>query len=242
MSFKTAVSSSFLAIAFCYCGVASAHYNESDPIGLHGGSYSTYGYAGSNPISNFDSLGLFCTSSGGSTVCSYPGGPSFTIPTPSGFPAYLGPDGLADFFLYHSYDVSRSLGCASPQAVMQALINNPTPGMSNPATPGGAQNNANVFNLFSNPVTSYLTMDTNTGAPLVVNVTQAGGPLSPGYVARTVTNGVAHTYGEGLDPAQSSWLTGPVANYSAEQLLWGIQMQRMINSAKNGSSGCGCSN
>jgi hypothetical protein len=89
--------------------------------------------------------------------------------------------------------------------VMQALINSPTPGTSKPATPWGTQNEADVFNLFSNPVTSYLTHDINTGAPVVVNVTQAGGTLSPGYVARTVTNGVAHTYGEGLNSLQSPW-------------------------------------
>jgi hypothetical protein len=34
------------------------HYIESDPIGLQGGSYSTYSYANGNPIRNFDPLGL----------------------------------------------------------------------------------------------------------------------------------------------------------------------------------------
>ena len=33
-------------------------YIESDPIGLQGGSYSTYAYAGGNPISSVDPLGL----------------------------------------------------------------------------------------------------------------------------------------------------------------------------------------
>jgi RHS repeat-associated protein len=80
---------------------AIGRYPTGDPSGLVGG-INPYGYSGANPISNFDPSGLYCTSSGGMTSCSYPGGPSFQIPTPPGFPADIGPGNRA---LYHKYDV-----------------------------------------------------------------------------------------------------------------------------------------
>jgi RHS repeat-associated protein len=87
---------------------AIGRYPTSDPSGL-GGSLNPYSYAGANPISNFDPLGLYCTSAGGWTSCSYPGGPSFRLPTPKGgFPdiktALLG---LPAFFLFLRFRIIR---------------------------------------------------------------------------------------------------------------------------------------
>jgi hypothetical protein len=46
-----------------YDGLAPGRlYIESDPLGLQGGSYSTYGYGGENPISRKDPFGLWIRS------------------------------------------------------------------------------------------------------------------------------------------------------------------------------------
>ncbi|GAB2533383.1 RHS repeat-associated core domain-containing protein [Rhodanobacter koreensis] len=217
-----------------YCA-ACGRYIQSDPMGLFGGQISTYAYGNNAPLSNIDPLGLDCSVSGGSVTCAYPGGgPAFRLPAPSDFPASLGPN---DFW-YHKYDVTRSIGCADPNDVMQGLINNPTPGNPNPATPGGTPNNAAVpFVAPNNPVTSYLTSDLNTGAPIVVNITGGNSAFAPGYVARTVTNGVAHTYGEGDAWTQSALGGGIGPNWAANQIVWGGQMSQIIAQSKQQ---CGC--
>jgi len=228
---------------FRYYDPATGRYIESDPIGLKGG-VSTYGYAGQIPHSNFDPLGLYCQSSGGQTHCEYPGGPIFNLPTQQGFVDFNGTESQ-----YHAYDVQRKLGCASAHAVMRELINHPTPSPNaKPATPGGTKrNDATPFALFpaDNFVTSYLTFDLRNGNQLVVNMTAPGSFFDPGYVAREVTNGVAHTYGEGTNWIQSSeadsLVSGflpfgaPGMNDFINEAVWGAQMQGAID-----SNSCGC--
>ncbi|SHL58189.1 RHS repeat-associated core domain-containing protein [Rhodanobacter sp. OK091] len=218
-----------------YYEPGTGRFPQSDPMGLFGGQISTYAYGNNDPLSNIDPSGLGCSVSGGFVTCAYPGGgPAFRLPAPSAFPASLGPN---DFW-YHKYDVTRPIGCADPNDVMQGLINNPTPGNPNPATPGGTPNNAAVPVVApNNPVTSYLTSDLNTGAPIVVNITGANSAFGPGYVARTVTDGVAHTYGEGDAWTQSALGGGIGPNWAANQYIWGGQMSQIIAQSKQQ---CGC--
>jgi len=208
-------------------------FRQSDPIGLRGG-IKTYGYVGGNPVSNYDPSGLYCSSANGTTSCSYPGGPAFQVPTPPGWVDF----NASYRQLYHKYSVQRDLGCADSADVMQQIINSPTPGSPSPASPGGTPNNAPVPGFGPNSVTSYLTIDTNTGLPLVVNMTGPNSAFGPaGYVARGVANGVAFTDGEGLSPWQSPSLTGEWIQNIANQLLWGRQLGGFI---KNAKSTCGC--
>ena len=212
---------------FRYYDSTTGRYSQSDPIGLDGG-VNPYAYVGGNPLSYVDPSGLVCQNSkDGITTCMNPAGPVFKLPTPFGFPTSLGPD---DAF-YHFYDIGRGIGCADPASVFQAIANNPTPGDPRPATPTGTTNNAVVL-WQDNIVTSYLTSDLVTGAPLEVNITGTIGLFGPGYVVRYVENGVAHTAGEGLNYKQSNIGTKTLQR-AANQLLWGRQMSQLIEQ-------CGC--
>jgi RHS repeat-associated protein len=205
---------------------STGRYVQSDPIGLAGGSFSTYGYVGGSPLSFIDPMGLTCVSVDGRMTCSVPGGPTFTVPSPEGQPKNLGP---TDCF-YHYTNVRRPLNGADPKCVMRELTQRPTPGKPNPASPGGTKNNAvPPYYPFNNSVKSYTTNGYGSGIPIVVNTAGVddGSAFGPGYVARYVEDGYAYTKGEGTSTQQG---LGP-SDWANEQ-LWGKDLERIIEKCK----------
>ncbi len=148
-----------------------------------------------------------CTTVNGSMDCTSPGGISFSgVRASPGFPERLD-SATAD---KHAYSVPDGPYADSARTMRQDVINLPTPGptkLVRPATPEGTPNEATpewLYNLLTmplpgrfggpiipygkmiNPVRSYLTTDQN-GRQIVVNVTEPGHMLHPGYVVRYVT-------------------------------------------------------
>jgi hypothetical protein len=88
------------------------------------------------------------------------------------------------------------------------------------------------------PVLSYLRTDPATGAEFVVNVTQYGHPLFPGYVARIVTpvagGAIVQNYGEG-----AGLLQNPGGLFADDiNSIWLDQTQGIINNL-HGRAPCG---
>jgi hypothetical protein len=200
-------------------------FNVQDPNAAN--ADATPGLAvppGGYPPPGLDPSGIVpvnCTSVDGSTSCTTPMGQSFTEPVPAGFPASIDPDKSN----YHSYHFQSEPIAIPADRLRQAIIEKPTPSFlyGRPATAEGALNEATPDWIWAtlngpeapfaapgdhpiNPVRSYVTQDRD-GNPMVVNVTEPGHKLKPGYVAIYVTPGndgrsIVHVEGEGLSPFQ----------------------------------------
>ena len=197
---------------------ALGRFLQTDPIG-GADDLNLYSYVGNGAVNANDPSGLACNSSGGMLSCTTPGGVSFSVPSPGGFPANISP-GQQN---YHAYSIPVGPTTISASALFQGIVNQPTPGpsyLNGPATPQGRINEATPNFMYSaflgatrlpsgtpvNPVASYLTKDQD-GNQLVVNVTLPGHALFPGYVARRVTSSnagsIIQNEGEGLSPWQA---------------------------------------
>ena len=183
---------------------------DAEASGLH---YLLYSPASGPQVTPVD-----CISAGGKFGCTTPKGVTFSdIPAPSGFPARIAPD----IESYHGYEVQSPPG-TSAQRLMQGVVERPTPGppyLNHPATSEGALNEATPSLIYNgllagsqlpygspmNPVKSYLSKDSN-GNPIVVNVTEPGHGLEPGYVVHYIVDTPEgpriQTEGEGLSPYQ----------------------------------------
>jgi hypothetical protein len=143
------------------------------------------------------------------------------LPAPKGFPATIGPDSGS----HHQYRY-ESAPFYNPKEVMRQAIERPTFGpsdLNSPATREGTANEATpqpyhsiaeavkaaagMHGLPLGPVKSHVTEDQH-GNTVVVNVTEPGHVLFPGYVVHSIVKSDDGSYrlvtkGEGLGLLQS---------------------------------------
>lgn len=190
-----------------------------------------------------------CLVTGRDLSCTSPGGTSFhpPVPAPKGFPPRIDTD-VSD---YHGYGVRSDPARGSEDKLRQGVIALPTPGpsyLNQPATVEGTLNEATpgpYYNAFLsgtgmppgtplNPVRSYLRSDQN-GNPVVVNVTEPGHALFPGYVTHSIVQSPEGprilTEGEGLGalqgPDSPEWLRKHLSDET-----WRPYQERLLDRSK----------
>jgi len=201
-----------------------------------------------DPHAPREAVPVNCTSDGSTFGCTTPRGKSFGgVPAPPNFPARI----ASDVPNYHEDGVLSPPG-TSGEKLMQGAIDKPTPGpspLNHPATPEGTLNEATApsaaYNLFlsgtkmpygtpMNPVKSYLWRDSD-GKPIVINVTEPGHGLAPGYVihyiVETPEGPRIQTEGEGLSPWQAPGSPEWVQKQLSEG-TWGPYQQGILDRSK----------
>lgn len=111
-------------------------------------------------------------------------------------------------------------------------IANPTPGPNDsPASAAGTPNNVgHIFRQNNNPVITYSVPIGDTGRVAVVNVTQPGHELFPGYIVQYGVQEPStgqvnyHVAGEGANWSQSN--LNPIAR-SMERSVWTTQRDQI---------------
>jgi hypothetical protein len=177
-----------------------------------------------------------CEVTNGMMTCTTPAGKTFTIPAPPGFVSFrpgdkdyhfysygIGPSGLSPNQLMRGIINAPTPGPKDhvKPATKDGVLNEAQPDWQvpylnglwdlsepywrDPVFNGGSDTNFNKPAYWS-PVKTYLTTDQD-GNPMVINVTEPGHPLFPGYVARYIVRTDSGFYianeGEGLGPYQT---------------------------------------
>jgi hypothetical protein len=149
-------SKTLVLLLLSYCGIASARYIQSDPVGLEGG-LNTHAYVDSNPVDSSDPDGLQKRSSGN---------PRQMVPVPGQGSTWLGQQGVwyrGQFYVRFG----PSISVPPPSASLNYC---PIPPVGSSPTYGGGRTNT------TGTGSPYTVFTQNTAAgPMTIGTTASGG-------------------------------------------------------------------